>query len=59
MFYRNNKIKKKKKWWYSIDKIDLFLIILLLFLSNIFAFIASPIVANRIGANKNIFIIKI
>ena len=46
------------RWWHSIDKVVLSLVLFMLFLSNIFVVVASPIVARRIGSNPNIFIIK-
>ena len=57
MFNRLN-INFFNKWWISIDKVILFLIVITLFLGNIFTALASPIVASRIGANPYIFIIK-
>ena len=57
MFNRLN-INFFNKWWVSIDKVILFLIVITLFLGNIFTALASPIVASRIGANPYIFIIK-
>jgi len=46
------------RWWKSIDRTVLFLAVLTLLLGNIFTAIASPIVASRIGAATDIFIIK-
>lgn len=46
------------RWWLSIDNVILFLILITLCLGNIFTALASPIVANRIGINSNLFIIK-
>ena len=46
------------RWWLSIDKVILFLIIITLCLGNVFTALASPVVANRIGINSNLFIIK-
>lgn len=57
MFNRLN-INFFNKWWFSIDKVILFLIIITLLLGNVFTALASPIVADRIGANSYIFIIK-
>lgn len=57
MFNRLN-INFFNRWWVSIDKVILFLIVITLFLGNIFTALASPIVASRIGANPYIFIIK-
>ena len=37
------------KWWFSIDRVILFLIIVTLAIGNIFTALASPVVANRIG----------
>lgn len=52
------KINSLYKWWLSIDKTVLFLIILLMVMGNIFTTIASPIVASRIGAISNRFIVR-
>ncbi len=56
--FNRSKINFLYRWWESIDRTVLFLTILTLLLGNIFTAIASPVVASRIGANTNIFIIK-
>lgn len=57
MLNREN-IGNFKKWWITLDKRILFLAILLVMLGNLFAIVASPIIANRIGIANNTFIIK-
>ena len=52
------KINFIKKWWLSIDKTVMFLVIFMMLLGNIFTSLASPVVATRIGASSNIFIVK-
>ena len=45
-------------WWKSIDKTILYILLLMLFFGNIFVFVSSPIIAERIGISNNLFIIK-
>jgi len=52
------KINFLKKWWLSIDSTLFLLVFLIIALGNIFTAVASPVVANRIGATSDIFIIK-
>ena len=56
--FNRTKINFFNKWWISIDKTVLFLVILTILLGNVFTSLVSPVVANRIGAISNIFIIK-
>ena len=56
--FNRSKINFLYRWWESIDRTVLFLTILTLLLGNIFTAIASPVVASRIGASTNIFIVK-
>lgn len=56
--FNRAKINFIYKWWISIDRTVLFLIILIMLLGNVFTSLASPVVASRIGASTNIFIVK-
>ncbi len=56
--FNRTKINLINKWWFSIDRVILFLIIVTLAIGNIFTALASPVVANRIGINPHLFIIK-
>ena len=52
------KINFLYRWWFSIDRMVVLYIMLLLILGNIFVGMASPVVAARIGAPMNVFITK-
>lgn len=56
--FNRTRINLINKWWFSIDRVILFLIIVTLAIGNIFTALASPVVANRIGINPHLFIIK-
>ncbi|MDR3290353.1 MAG: FtsW/RodA/SpoVE family cell cycle protein [Rickettsiales bacterium] len=58
MIFDRANVKFFKKWWNNIDKRILYLSMIFLVFGCLFAFIASPVVATRIGIKYNTFIVK-